>query len=84
MGLICHRFSTRQLICQTSPVSDFPFHINKRLTLRICPCASAPVHNVERACQEHLQILTAMQQRNSAAAIDHHIDDFRRAIIRTL
>lgn len=45
------------------------------------------MHHSERIYQEHLQILGAMEQRDSAAAIaaiDHHIDDFRRAITRTL
>jgi DNA-binding GntR family transcriptional regulator len=45
------------------------------------------MHHSERIYQEHLQILGAMEQRDSTAAIaaiDHHIDDFRRAITRTL
>lgn len=41
----------------------------------------------ERMYEEHMQILTAMENRDSeaaVAAIHHHIDDFRRAIMRTL
>lgn len=44
-------------------------------------------HHSERIYQEHLQILTAMEARDSSAAIiaiHDHIDDFRRAIMRTL
>lgn len=45
------------------------------------------MHHSERIYEEHLQILNAMENRDSEAAIHaihHHIDDFRRAIIRTL
>ena len=44
-------------------------------------------HHSERIYHEHLQILEALEQRDGAAAvaaIHHHIDDFRRAIMRTL
>ncbi|MBW4791176.1 GntR family transcriptional regulator [Pseudomonas tolaasii] len=44
-------------------------------------------HHSERIYEEHLQILEAVEQRDGAAAIaaiHHHIDDFRRAIMRTL
>jgi DNA-binding GntR family transcriptional regulator len=44
-------------------------------------------HHSERIYDEHMQILTAMENRDSEAAIEaihHHIDDFRRAIMRTL
>lgn len=45
------------------------------------------MHHSERIYDEHMQILTAMENRDSDAAmqaIHHHIDDFRRAITRTL
>lgn len=45
------------------------------------------MHHSERIYDEHLQLLTAMENRDSEAAIKaihHHIDDFRRAIMRTL
>lgn len=45
------------------------------------------IHHSERIYEEHLQILTAIENRDSEAAIQaihHHIDDFRRAITRTL
>jgi DNA-binding GntR family transcriptional regulator len=45
------------------------------------------IHHSERIYEEHLQILAAMESRDSEVAvraIHHHIDDFRRAIIRTL
>lgn len=45
------------------------------------------MHHSERIYDEHMQILTAMENRDSEAAmqaIHHHIDDFRRAITRTL
>lgn len=44
-------------------------------------------HHSERIYHEHLQILEAVEQRDGSAAIaaiHHHIDDFRRAIMRTL
>lgn len=44
-------------------------------------------HHSERIYDEHLQILKAVEQRDGTAAITaihHHIDDFRRAIMRTL
>ena len=44
-------------------------------------------HHSERIYHEHLQILEALEQRDgdaAVAAIHHHIDDFRRAIMRTL
>lgn len=44
-------------------------------------------HHSERIYDEHLQILTAMESGDSEAAIEaihNHIDDFRRAIMRTL
>ena len=44
-------------------------------------------HHSERIYHEHLQILETLEQRDGAAAvaaIHHHIDDFRRAIMRTL
>ncbi|WP_407310489.1 GntR family transcriptional regulator [Pseudomonas sp. nanlin1] len=44
-------------------------------------------HHSERIYQEHLEILHALEQRDGAAAVaavHHHIDDFRRAIMRTL
>lgn len=44
-------------------------------------------HHSERIYHEHLQILEAVEQRDGTAAIaaiHHHIDDFRRAIMRTL
>jgi len=43
------------------------------------------MHHSERIYEEHVQILAAMKSRDSEAAIQaihHHIDDFRRAIIR--
>lgn len=45
------------------------------------------MHHSERIYDEHRQILTAMESRDSGAAlqaIHQHIDDFRRAITRTL
>lgn len=45
------------------------------------------MHHSERIYEEHQQILGALENRDSEAAIQaihHHIDDFRRAIIRTL
>lgn len=45
------------------------------------------MHHSERIYDEHMQILTAMENRDSAAAVKAihvHIDDFRRAIMRTL
>jgi DNA-binding GntR family transcriptional regulator len=45
------------------------------------------MHHSERIYDEHTQILAAMENRDSDAAIQaiqHHIDDFRRAITRTL
>ncbi|MDK4202054.1 hypothetical protein QKY98_23270 [Pseudomonas sp. HR1] len=45
------------------------------------------MHHSERIYEEHLQILNTMENRDSEAAshaIHHHIDDFRRVIIRTL
>jgi DNA-binding GntR family transcriptional regulator len=44
-------------------------------------------HHSERIYHEHLQILEALEQRDgdaAVAAVHHHIDDFRRAIMRTL
>jgi len=44
-------------------------------------------HHCERIYHEHQQILEALEQRDgeaAVAAIHHHIDDFRRAIMRTL
>jgi len=44
-------------------------------------------HHSERIYHEHLQILEALEQRDGSAAVNaihHHIDDFRRAIMRTL
>lgn len=44
-------------------------------------------HHSERIYQEHMHILEALEQRDgdaAVAAMHHHIDDFRRAIMRTL
>ena len=44
-------------------------------------------HHSDRIYHEHLQSREALDQRDGAAAvaaIHHHIDDFRRAIMRTL
>lgn len=44
-------------------------------------------HHSQRIYDEHMAILEAVEQRDgdaAVAAIHHHIDDFRRAIMRTL
>ena len=44
-------------------------------------------HHSQRIYDEHMHILEAVEQRDgdaAVAAIHHHIDDFRRAIMRTL